>query len=224
MKPHFLAASLGLCILWGCGAGQNGGDAKTPLIQTPAAQIHTPNFKETSSLRMVEGGQQLKVGDDVGEGELPLFPRPEKRAVAFRDLPPGFGPEYQSKGWETDAEGFGIISLNGRLVVAVRTELGVDESRVAQILRKYRIALDTRFSDALDIDKPDPQISFARYWFVDDVPHRLMICAVRMKTGVINITEAIGFDEAMDALRMGKDQAKHDLERVITTSATENQK
>ena len=47
-----------------------------------------------------------------------------------------------------------------------------------------------------------------------------MICAVRLKSGVLNITEAIGYDEAMDALRMGKEQAKHDLERIITKPET----
>jgi hypothetical protein len=207
---HFLGC---VAVLGGCGAEAPTSKEQVSVYANDPAPVTRPDFGIVSNLWLLADGRRAQVGTLLQEAEK-LFPKPERRAIAFRDLPPGFGPGYRSSGWETDVEGYGIISVEGKVVVAVHQIMGADEDRVDEVLLKYRRGLDPRFVSAFDPRNPHPQGVWARYWFAEENNHRLMVSAVRTGGGEVHITEAIGSAEAMSALRMGPREAENDLAKL----------
>lgn len=203
MKLFWAPAAI-LLVLAGCAP-----DAKAPS-ETPVAataeRVPPPDFKSLEMIsdapRLFNENREVHVGQEVSEAEN-LIARP-RRAADFRDLPPSFGAGYRSRGWEGDGEGFGIISYTNRVVVAVHTIGGVDERRLETMLTRYRTASEL---------KPDVAGESARYWFNAKGSIQLMLCAVQGKDGLY-ITEAVGWDRAMQALRMNPLQAENDVRKA----------
>lgn len=201
--------------LAGCGAEADE-DANGGFVNTTKA-VKAPEWDISSDLALYADSLSIHVGDSVSEAEK-VFQKPEGRASNFRDLPAGFGPGYRSTGWSTEAEGFGVISLEGRVVEAVHSEYGVSESRSEQIIDKYRRRYGSRFKKLAAVDGKDLEPSWVQYWFAEQNKQRLMVCAVRMKDGFVNVTEAVGWAEAMDALRMSSKNAMEDLAKLKAKS------
>ena len=216
MKRFVFALPILFFALSGCGGGseENGTDG---FVQTTKA-VKPPDWEISSDLALVADSQEVQVGDSVAEAEK-VFRKPEGRASNFRDLPPGFGPGYRSTGWSTEAEGFGVISLEGRVVVAVHSEYGVSENRVEDILDKYRRRFWGRFKRLTAAEDKVLEPSWVQYWFAEHNKHRLMVCATRLKDGFVNVTEAVGSGEAMDGLRMSPKSAMEDMAKLKAKSS-----
>ena len=215
MKRFGVFATFLALALAGCG-GDTEEDPNGGFVNTTKA-VKPPEWDITSDLALYADSESIHVGDSVSEAEK-VFRKPEGRAASFRDLPPGFGPGYRSTGWSTEAEGFGVISLVGRTAVAVHTEYGVSESRSEQILDKYRRRYGSRLKKLIAADGKDLEPSWVQYWYAEQNKHRLMVCAVRLKDGFLNVTEAVGWGEAMDALRMSTKAAMEDLAKLKAKS------
>ena len=216
MKRVGVLASLFALAIVGCG-GDAEEDANGGFVNTTKA-VKAPEWDISSDLALVADSQSIHVGDLVSDAEN-VFRKPEGRAAAFRDLPPGFGPGYRSIGWSTEVEGFGVISLEGRVVVAVHSEYGVSESRSEQVIDKYRRRYGNRFKKLTAADGKDLEPSWVQYWFAEQNKQRLLVCAVRMKDGFVNVTESVGWAEAMDALRMSPKNALEDLAKLKAKSS-----
>jgi hypothetical protein len=212
MTFRLLGAAGCIFLAWGCGAASGGPNGGSILPMAEKA-VPEPDWRVDSDLRLLSPTGDARIGDPV-ESARKLFPKPEVRAAAFQDLPPGFGPGFSSSGWETDAEGYGIISLGARTVVAMHMEMGVGESRVNEIVSRYRRRLPSKFAENFDLEKPHASHSWVRYWFAEENGHRLMVCAVRLEEGVLNVTEALGTEEALDALRMSPRFAAEDIQAL----------
>lgn len=206
MKRELLVG-IGLALaLAGCSSNGKADPNADQVVPINTIEIkYVPMKAEESELGIVSGRSRIRVGDPIADVDQ-AFPRPERKVVEFRDLPPGFGSAFRSRGWETDAEGVGTISAEGSIVVAVRTTKGLEEDQVQTILRKY--------SDRIPLEQPSIQGQTARYWFSEDQGRRLMICAVKAEGGAFEVIEAIGEDSAMNALRMNSLAADKDLARA----------
>jgi hypothetical protein len=215
VKRHFVFASVLAITLFGCGGDADEGNTDGFVKTTKA--VKAPEWDISSDLALFADSQSIHVGDSVSDAES-VFRKPEGRAAAFRDLPPGFGPGYRSIGWSTEAEGFGVISLEGRVVVAVHSEYGVSESRSEQVVNKYLRRYGSRFKRLAAADGTDLEPSWVQYWFAEQNKQRLLVCAVRMKDGFVNVTESVGWAEAMDALRMSPKNAMEDLAKLKAKS------
>lgn len=217
MMRTFVLVPMFMLALTGCG-GDTDESANGGFVNTTKA-VKPPDWDINSDLALVVDSQSIHVGDAVSEAEK-VFRKPEGRVSNFRDLPPGFGPGYRSIGWSTEAEGFGMINLEGRVVVAVHSEYGVSESRSNQIIDKYRRRNAIRFKKLAAGDGSDLEPSWVQYWFAEHNKQRLMVCAVRLKDGFVNVTEAVGSAEAMDALRMSPKAAQEDLAKLKAKSSS----
>jgi len=201
-------------VLSGCSPGTNGdanGEEVIPINRNVGE--YKPLEKAESQLGILINGQWIFAGSEQTEVDQAMR-KPDRPTTEFRDLPPGFGSGFRSRGWETDAEGIGTITHNSRVVVAVRTQKGVDESQVQSTVRKY--------STWLTPEQPTQNGRLARYWFAEDQGRRLMVCAVRTHEDSYDLVEAIGEETAMDALRMSSLSAGNDLrsaERVLRDAA-----
>ncbi|MFQ3587317.1 MAG: hypothetical protein SNJ74_10065 [Fimbriimonadaceae bacterium] len=165
-----------------------------------------PDFSRRSRLALMGPGRRLRVGDPATQA-LEFFDRPA-RTFVLRDRPPAFPEEYRSKGWESEAESFAIISYDNRVVLALYTLQGADERTLKEEFLDVYLA-EYGFLEPTVVP-PGPS---ARYWFWEDNGHRLMICAARGKAG-LTISLAIGDESAMDALRMSPSWALSDRRRA----------
>ena len=215
MKAIGILVSLFTLALAGCGGDAD--ESTNGDFVTTTKAVKSPEWDISSDLALYADSLSIHVGDSVSDAEK-VFRKPEGRASNFRDLPAGFGPGYRSIGWSTEAEGFGVISLEGRVVEAVHSEYGVSESQSEQILDSYRRRYGNRFKKLVGADGKDLEPSWVQYWFAEQNKQRLMVCAVRMKDGFVNVTEAVGWAEAMDALRMSPKSAIEDLAKLKAKS------
>ncbi len=198
-----LPAAVLLLGLGGCAPeGKANGEAAAVAVEKVPIPVFEGLPAVREALKLVNEDREAHVGQDLADAEL-LVPRP-KRAAEFRDLPPGFGAGFRSRGWEAEGEAYGIISYGGKVVSAVHSVSGVDEDRLSAILRRYRTASTM---------EPDVQGKSARYWFTTEDGVTLMVCAVADKEGLY-VTEALGFTKAMEALRMSKLQAENDVRKA----------
>lgn len=202
MKAILVLFAVG-AFLAGCAPSENRPSNSTESgYRLNTKPVPIPEWDNPSKIALAGEIRQVHVGDAVNDAER-AFDKPDKRRSDFRDLPPGFGPGYSSRGWETDTGGYGLISAEGRVVAAVRSEYGVSEDRLQEILRKYRADLT--------VEQPTESGGNARYWFAEDNNRRLMVCAVGLPDGSLDVTQAIGSIDAMDAMRMGPIPARNDI-------------
>lgn len=212
MKPSCAFGVFAALALGGCAPGGQAdanGEELVPINRTEVKPVELD--KNATSLAIVAAEGRLQVGDPVAKAEL-VFPKPDKQLTEFRDLPPGFGSAFRSRGWETDAQGIGIISAEGMIVTAVHTSKGLEEDQVQSILRKY--------SGTVSVERPDVDTELARYWFAEDRGRRLMICAIQRRDGTFDVIEAIGESSAMNALRMNRLAAENDVQRAERVGAS----
>ena len=206
------ALPLVLCYLAavGCGAPKPAVvDGGVPIQSQPKtkvsapAKVPAPDFTKRTRLRLVRRGEELRVGDSVDDA-LRVF-KEEKNAYKLTDMPPGWQDEsYKCSGWETGGQGFGVISTQEKVVLAMYHEEQVDEDRLKEILDTY--------DDNLQLASTAVTGSSVRYWIWEDDPHRLMICAVQIPSEGLNVTVSLGDSRFMDMLRMSRPAAEKDEE------------
>lgn len=194
---------VGLVAVAGCGT-ETKANGEVPAVVVE--KVPPPDFDRLASIsgapRLINEDREVHVGQDLADAEG-LVPRP-KRAAEFRDLPPGFGAGFRSRGWEADGEAYGVISYGGKVVAAVHSITEADETRLSAVLRRYRTASEMA---------PDIEGESARYWFNTSGAIHLMVCAVREKDALY-VTEAVGEERAMKALRMHPLQAANDVRKA----------
>lgn len=207
MRPiPFALLFVGLCVLGGCEGGNGAASPVPELAVEVGAPAQRPDLAFRSRLALLDNGRRLGVGDSVQEA-LEFLPAPRK-AYAFRELPPGFEEPYRAEGWETDAEGFGVISLEGKVVLTLRTRENASNSLIEDTVRTY-----TRDNRSLPPERVTGKT--AEYWFFERESHRLMIASVKDLEGKRSLTIALGDVSVMDALRMSPAKALQDRDGAL---------
>lgn len=207
-KSRTFLASLPLAVLatFGCGDPE-----KINLAPKPVFDINivakAPELGEPTSIRLRNGPDEIAVGDDVATA-IDFYPKP-KKSYEVRELPSAFGKEFRAQGWESDIEGFGVISHQGRIVAAMRMLHGVDEARLQNEVTaiRYRIGREVESIEGKS----------GRYWFWQIGRHRQVVCATPEGKDGFLLTLAIGELNTMDALRLNIDLAKADVKRADRT-------
>ncbi len=209
MSRSRLSWVVAIAVLTGALAGCSGG--AQPIAQQPPATPPTDlpanlDLTYVSRLSLVRPAGRLRVGE-TKEAALFLYPPPEK-AEMFGNLPFNLGDDYTASGWEKEDEGFGVILLKNRVVLAQRSLIGIDEERLKEVLATYE-------QDAGRKADRQVQLDAVRYWFWTDGVHRLMICAVKPKTDRMTVAVSLGHVLAMDRFGMNPAKAQEDAEAAL---------
>ena len=198
-----------LCIV--VAAGCSSGESTVELVQPEQRRLKTriagpakldpPDFSKRTALRMVRKGEEVRVGDSI-EVALRAF-REEKNSVLVTEMPPGWqDPAYTAQGWDNGSSGFATILYDEKVVLALFHEDRADEARLQEILAVYDRMLVRPAVNLVG--------SRVRFWFWDQAPHRLMICAVQVPSEGQSISIALGGQKIMDLLGMNPEAAEKD--------------
>jgi len=165
------------------------------------AKVPPPDFNARTELRMVRKGEFLRVGDTIDDA-LNVF-KQEKNASKLSELPPGWkDPNYRCAGWDAGNTGFGAITYDDRVVLAMYHEDRINEQRLQEVLNDY--------DNMIQIAATQVSGTRVRYWFWEDSPHRLMICAVQTPGEGLNLSVALGSGKIMDSFGMNTVAAEND--------------
>ena len=191
---------LALLVVAGCGDPQPEKEESAGAIGLPSkrtiatsTKVGPPDFNRRTPLRMVRRGEELRVGDTV-DSAFKVFDA-EKGASRVSELPSGWrDPLYSCAGWDAGTSGFATILFDERVALGLYFEDEATEARLQEILETYERMLEV------------PLVitgSRVRYWFWEQEPHRLMICAVQVPGNQhVNITISLGDTQLMDVLGM----------------------
>lgn len=190
---------LATLLIGGCSGEVKEGSATesdVPAIRTisTSAKVDPPNFDKRTSLRLIRKGEELRIGDSL-ESALRVF-RPEPESYRISELPAGWkDPLYSCGGWDNGLQGFAAILFDNRVALGLYHEDRSSESRLQEILEVYNRMLDQPGNTVTG--------SRVRYWFWEQLPHRLMICAVQLPAEeTVNITISLGDAKIMDIFGM----------------------
>jgi hypothetical protein len=198
-------------LLLAAGIGVAGCAPDADVDSAPARHVvPAPRSTERGTLALIGPRGMVRVGDTVQAAALE-FREPE-RAVEFATAPPGFNPPYEAFGWDSAAEGFGVITYEGVIVLAMHRLYNADAEMLERVLDLY----EGRFGSALtQISGPNQ-----RYWFWSEGDHRLMLHTHQTAAGLL-LTEMVGDTIVMNAVRASPDHARLDTERLQATSGAE---
>ncbi len=200
---------LGVLLAIGCGGPAQPADPKSDNLLTPVrtsvsgpAKLDPPNFEQRTSLRMIRKGDEIRVGD-TAESALRVF-REEKNPYLINEMPAGWkDPAYTCQGWDNGTIGFAAILYDEKVAQALYHEDRADENRLQEILADYE--------RAISVPQSPPVVgSRVRYWFWEQAPHRLMICATQVPEEGLSIAIALGDARIMDIVRMNPLAADRD--------------
>lgn len=186
-------------------------------VAVVAPTMVAPDFGVSSRIGLLRQRGKLRVGDSFDRA-LDLF-QGARRAREFQELPSRLAAPYKAHGWETTAEGFGVILYEARVAAALHTLEKATDEQVMELVDAYQ-----------DEMRMLPELvsgQTARYWFwevprvrlpnsdtVNDpkaVKQRLMVCAVRDAKGTFTLTEAMGDVFAMNAIKANMHAAEADV-------------
>lgn len=202
------------CLVVGCAAPPTEepvaapSPAKPKLIELPEADLSPGKGGIWSDA----GSAWLRVGDTQARA-LDLFPAP-RGAKRVKDLPPTLvATQFEPAGWQ-DSKGrvaFGCISEKKRetVVLAMLTQEGLSATRLADLVSLYRAELGPE-SSSLGSDGP---IRFYFWETKDEIPQRLMICAVADDRSEFTTTVAMGLSAVMDAIDANPKKAELQLKQ-----------
>ncbi len=144
-----------------------------------------------TQLRLRNFRKDLQLGETV-ESALEVFSAPAK-SYPFSDLPPGLKPPFESKGWETTEGGFGVITFEGRIALAMRQYENYDLSKVDALVEQVRLA-NKEISPKVMVGQK------ARFWMWVDGGYRLLISVLPTSDtrGIVSVT--LGDQALMDFL------------------------
>ncbi len=194
-------AVLSLGFIVGCAGSSNRGDSVGPAIAVPAIAITEPDLSRRFDLALLNGDEELRLGDSA-KAAATFLPRAPK-AFEVRVLPEGFPTGFRAKGWETDTEGYAVVLYGDDVALAMRTLQKADVRTADDLLAEYR----RRFR------REEPVFvgsRTSRYWFFQAVGHRLVICSASNPQGSQTVTVTLGTDNLMDALRFSMVHASKD--------------
>lgn len=198
MKAHWSISGWGLLVaLTGCGV-------PLPNAMNGAA-VPKPDLSRQTPLAMQGDHGPVKVGMSSSEA-LAAFQEPQS-FFTVSALPPGFDDSYAAKGWDTESGGFGIITHEGKVILANRQYVGLDDRDFSEIVQKNAPrGIEETFIGG------DP----VRFWIWDSPAppqapeHRLVISAARMRSGDLNVAVILGVAPIMDALGISESRLRQD--------------
>lgn len=180
-----------------------------PVAQKPTippirfgTKVEVPSSLAPTDLGLMGESGSLRVGDSLEEASR-VFPSPQN-AFGLKELPPGFGPTFKARGFETREEGLGLILVDDRVAVAIRREENVNGEKVEEVTKAF----------VRQFGEPDESVTGARieYRFWNKEDQRLMLCSApdREDPTHYDMTMAVGVSNLMDALRMSYPMARED--------------
>lgn len=201
MRNAFAFVLLISTLTAGC---QGLGDLATPEVSSKT-QVPAPGPLEVGKFSLPKEDRSLKLGDSLQQA-LRVFPEPSG-AFHYADLPEGFALPYQSSVWETNREGFGVITYNDKAVLVMHQVEGVDQERLNQVVEAFRSMGGTTTYEFI----PGGRVN---YWFWEDRSQRLMVCGMLIDQKNLRITIALGERTVMDALGISATKARIDARTV----------
>lgn len=179
-----------ICLLTLCVIGCSSGGSSVPVV-SKADFTGTPDLAVPTLLRLRNFRKELQLGETV-ESALEVFPAPTK-SYPFSDLPPGLKPPFEAKGWETPEGGFGVITYEGRIAIAMRQYESYDLSKVDALVEQVRLANRELTPKTMVGEK-------ARFWMWVDGGYRLLVSVLPTSEtrGVVSVT--LGDQALMDYL------------------------
>lgn len=208
MKPRLAFRSIvfslwiSALVLVGCGPeGAAALDAEAIAPEKPTVQVSTQWTPAEDAPLLLNGDSRLRIHASEEEA-FRAFPRP-RGAFDFFEEPPIEGDDYTAKGWQTNAEAFGVLLLRNRMVLGLYTLEGADGDTVAEKVRLYEEGMG----------RPPSVVpgEIGSYWFWESGQTRLMITTSRDAKGKSQLAVALGDVAIMNALRMSPDAARQDL-------------
>ena len=183
--------------------------AEEPKIEVQTV-VQVPGFADsvTSNLELVVGEGRVGVGDDVNRAVRQLT-RP-KTASTVSKTAPYLDASFSVVGWETDTTVYAIVHREGKVVLAMNTEDGLDKDRATEALNQI----------AGDAIQP-VEISGGRVHYLfwegkgpfkeGENRIRAMIGTIEVKPGEYRLVKAIGPVALMERYHMSPTAAQDDL-------------
>lgn len=196
----FLAS--GALVLGGCAASTS----PAPMAkaeETKELEVRVPLPPTDTSLALLYGTSRVRVGD-LDEEVIARFPR-AKSATALSEDPPVWLVGARVSGWESEAESFAVLSLDGRVVCAVHTVRNAPWSTV------HAARYAQQFGKSQQVSNPPVTYEF---WENADAGERLMICRGVASGGKPYSVTAVGLSSVMHELRMDPEAATADAARA----------
>lgn len=200
-NTRILAALIAVSLA-GCGAPpQSPATSVAPPIRFPG-KVAAPESLAPTDLALFSDTGRLRVGDSLEEATR-VFPSPHGM-VGPKELPPGFGPEFRARGYETREEGLGLILMDNRVAIALRRLENLEFPAVQEIVANFK----ENFGEAQE-SVSGARIDY-RFWSKED--QRLMLCTApdRNDPTRFDVSMAVGPTSLMDALRMSYPAARED--------------
>jgi len=170
----------------GCSSGGSSAPAVAKADFSGTLDLAVP-----TQLRLRNFRKDLQLGETV-ESALEVFPAPAK-SYPFTDLPPGLKAPFEAKGWETPEGGFGVITYEGRIAIAMRQYESYDLSKVDALVEQVRLA-NRELTPKMMVGQK------SRFWMWVDGGYRLLISVLPTSEsrGVVAVT--LGDQSLMDYL------------------------
>lgn len=213
LRPYLGWAALlaAVMALQGCGDPETGGTAEL-LRPAPKLRLDEPVSYDETGLAMRLDDVEVRVGE-AERTAMQKVSRP-RGAYDTQDPAPLEGDDWKVRGWASQEAAFGVLTLDGRVVLAVFTR----EKAPGDWFNELLSAHERAYSLAT------PRVvagSSSSYWFWSRGQDRLMICRTRGVDGTTSATVAVGLGAVMDELRMNERDAASDLlqaQRLLTRS------
>lgn len=176
------------------------------VIKSNATEQPDPKLTIAPQIVMPTGEGGIVVGMTV-DAAMGQIPKPDS-AAAVNGMPLSLtDPPFNAKGWQNTSQGFGVISVDGRVGLAVRRLKVAPKNFVSAALEAQRKAVGGEPPLTLS----DGVVS---YYFWERENQRVMINAVRLPDGNYSVTWAIGDITLMDHLHMNVKDAQTDMEEA----------
>lgn len=195
----------------GCGDPDTGGTAEL-LRPAPKLRLDEPVPYDETGLALRLDGVELRVGE-AERAAMQKVARP-RGAYDTQDPSPLEGDDWKVRGWASQEAAFGVLTLDGRVALAVFTREKAPSDWFNELLSAHERAYSLA----------TPRVvagSSSSYWFWSRGQDRLMICRTRGVDGTTSATVAVGLAAVMDELRMNEQDAASDLsqaQRLLTRS------
>lgn len=216
MKGKQIFGGIALVIaisLAGCRTGETAPSDSPEGELSSSSTVAEPSPIQDSGLHLLHHGDSIRLGVSY-EDALKVF-EPPKNAFDFAELPPNFRPPYRARGWETAKEGFGTITYNTRVVLAIWQTDDGDLRTYEKLVSMYGLEFPT-------LTAQEVTNGTIRYKFYETNGQRLMILAVPDAGTNVHITVALGLSETMSAIGADPLQASQVVSKKVDgTSVTD---
>lgn len=194
MKARYLL-TLGV-ILVGCSSADSNDQT---LSVNKSLSVQVPDYKDPSNLKLPNGRRFIVLGDTEDKA-LSIFPRPS-RGFPLEEVIPGFPADFVARGWETNAEGFGFILHEDKIVLAMHQYEAVEADEFASILANVQTVNNIDHFQSAVINK-------AEYWYTTSGIDEIVISRIAGAKKRYQVSVTLGNQSVVNALGILKDVNK----------------